>query len=403
MSTKRKILSNVIVGDDTLDLSSLRSLAQNYPKEFMRRTQDLIDKGEFAWKDVRDLKGMFNMLSEVPVDVRINLHGQVRTIQSSAFPVLSGNLTAAGINQAYMEVPSIGQELVEDFDSLKETVTIVGLLSEVHSGLERKEGEPFPLVGAGEERYDILSAPKGLRMQITQEMIERNDIENVVARVNYLGEVPAEQIEKQTLKRVTDHDGSAASGAEPYVLHRNKTGVALFTTSNSTLTRLGSSGNRKTSNALVDLTDLENARALLAACKNSRGERIAMPISEMVLLVPDALEFKAQTLLNSVYTPGVFNELNPWGPQGSRRPRLMSSPKLDDLSASAWYLGAFKKQFRRKWAIRMEMVTMSGDLTNYLRNRIAFEARVAWDCEVGAQDYVYVVQNLSASTAPKDE
>ena len=404
MTTKKKpILSNIQVGGPGLDLPGLRSVALNYPKEFVARTQELIDQGALRWADVSDLRAMFNAFSDVPVQIQVDVHGQKRTISSSAFPVLSGNLTVAGINDAYMGVPTIGQELVQDFDSKKETVTLVGLLSEVHSGLERKEGDPFPLVGAGEERYDILSAPKGLRMQITQEMIERNDIENIVQRVNFLGEVPAEQVEKQTLKRVTDHDGSAASGAEPYVLHLNKTGTALFQTANTTLTRLGSSGNRKTSNALVDLTDLENARALLAANKNSRGERIALPVSEMILLVPDALDFKAQTLLNSVYTPGVFNELNPWGPQGSRRPRLLSSPKLDDLSTSAWYMGNFRKQFKRKWSIRMEMVTMSGDVASYLRSRIAFEARVAWDCEVGAQDYVYVVQSLSGTTAPKDE
>lgn len=400
---KKPIASNVFVGGDVVDLPALRSMALNNPKEFVQRTQALIDKGEFRWGDVRDLKSMFNALCDVPVDVRVNLHGQVRTIQSSAFPVLSGNLTVAGINDAYMGVPTIGQELVRDFDSAKETVTIVGLLSEVHQGLDRKEGEPYALVGAGEERFDIGSKPKGLRMQITQEMIERNDVENIEQRVNFLGEVPAEQIEKQTLRRVTDHDGSAASGAEPYVLHLNKAGVALFQTANTTLSRLGASGNRKTNNGLVDVTDLEGARALLAAMRNSRNERISIPISECVLLVPDALEFTAQSILNSVMTPGVFNEQNPWGPQGSRRPRLLSSPKLDDLSTSAWYMGAFNKQFRRKWAIRMEMVTMSGDLTNYLRNRIAFEARVAWDCEVGAQDYVYVVQNLSGTTAPKDE
>lgn len=270
----------------------------------------------------------------------------------------------------------------------------------MQQGLDRKEGEPFTLVGAGEERFDIMSRPKGLRMQITQEMIERNDVENVVQRVNFLGEVPAEEIEEQSLRRVCDIDGSATSPGEPYVLHINKAGAALYQTDNSPLSRLPSSGNRVTNNALVDITDLEAARARLAAMTNSRGKRIAIPISQCKLLVPDALAPTAQILLNSMMTPGVANEANPWGPQGAYRPQLLSSPKLDDLSTTAWYLGNFAKQFRRKWSVRMEMVVMNGDLTNYLRNRVAFEARVAWDCEVGAVDYVYVVQNLAGTTAP---
>jgi len=398
---KRKILSNVSVGAPGMDLAALRNLAQAEPTEFVQRTQALIDKGEFGWRDVRDLKAMFNALHDLEVEARVNVHGQIRTVTSSAFPVLSGGLSVAAINDAYMAVPTIGQELVQDFDSAKEVATIVGLLAEAQSNLERKEGEPYTLVGAGEERFDIGSAPKGLRMQITQEMIERNDIENVISRLNYLGEVPAEEIEESTLREVTDHDGSASSGAN-HVLTINKTGTSLYSSTANNPGARAPSGTRVTNNALVDTSDLEAARARLAAMENSRGKRIAIPISETVLLVPDALAPTAQTLLNSMLTPGVMNEQNPWGPQGAYRPRLLSTPKLDDLSTSAWYLGAFRKQFRRKWAIRMEMVTMSGDVTNYLRSRIAFEARVAWDCKVGATDYVYVVQNLAGTTAPKD-
>jgi hypothetical protein len=402
VKTKPKVATNVSLSGRTVDMASLRSVAQNYPKEFARRTQDLIEKREFRWSDVRDLKAFYNALCDIPVEVEVRVHDRVRSVMSTAFPVLSGNLTVAGINEAYEGVPTIGQELVTDFESMKETATIVGLLAEVHDNLERKEGEPYPLVGAGEERFDIGSNPKGLRMQITQEMIDRNDMENIVSRVNYLGEVPAEEIEETTLKEVTDHDGSAASPSN-HVLTINKTGTQLYTTTANAPGTRAPNGTRLNNNALVDTTDLEAARTLLAKMLNSRGKRIATPVSQMILLVPDALDLTAQTLLASLLTPGTENEENMWGPRGSRRPRLLSSSKIDDLSPTAWYLGRFMKQFRRKWAIKMEMVTMSGDITNYLRNRIAFEARVAWDCKVGAVDYVYVVQSLAATTAPKDD
>src|SRR5690606_12110260 len=118
-------------------------------------------------------------------------------------------------------------------------------------------------------------------------------------------------------------------------------------------------------NALADASDLEAARQRLAGMKNSRGKRIAIPISETQLVVPDAVVPTAQTILNSQFTPGVVGEVNPWGPQGSYRPKRLSSPKIDArVSTSAWLLGNCKKQFRRKWALRMEMVTMNGDLTN---------------------------------------
>lgn len=407
MSIKKKLAYNVSTGSQGMDLAALRSVAMTYPKEFVQRMTALIDKpkdeGGLRWSDVRDLKAMFNAFCDVPVDVNVEIHGRTRAVQSSAFPVLSGNLTVAGINDAYMGVPSIADELVTDFDSVKETATIVGLQSEGQGNYERKEGEPYTLVGAGEERFDIGSNPKGLRMEITQEMIDRNDVENVVARVNFLGEVPAEQIEKTTLREVTDHDGSAASGSN-YVLTLNKTGTALFSATANTPGTRAPSGTRITSNALSTATNLDTARIRLAKMLNSRGERISVDRSELRLLAPMALETTAEQILNSLMTPGTPNEFNSWGPQGTRRPAnfLVTSPKLDDLSASAWYYGAPKKQFKRKWGLRMEMVTMTGDITKYLENRIAFAARVAWDCKVGATDYVYWLQNLTGSTAPKD-
>lgn len=404
MSAKRKLAHNVSMASQGMDLGGLREFARNHPANFARMTQDLIEKGELRWRDIADLKALWRATADAQVETFVMLHGEQRTVMSSAFPVLAGNLTVAGINDAYMGVPTIGEELVTDFDSVKETATIMGLLAESKQDLERKEGEPFAKVGAGEERFDIGSNPKGLAMDITQEMIDRNDVENVMARVNFLGEVPAEQIEKTTLREVTDHDGSAATGTK-HTLTLNKTGAALYSTTANTPGTRAPSGTRVANNALTTAANLEAARIRLAKMLNSRGERIMVDRSEIKLLAPIAVQTAAEQILNSQWSPGVVGEFNPWGPTGDRRPStgfLLTSPKLDDLSTTAWYYGAFRKQFRRKWALRIETVTQSGDLTKYLENRIAFSARVAWDCKVGATDYVYVLQNLTATTAPKD-
>ena len=106
----------------------------------------------------------------------------------------------------------------------------------------------------------------------------------------------------------------------------------------------------------------------------------------------------AAKILNSELVPGVENEVSNWGPRGQYRPKLLSSPKLDDISTTAWYLGAFRRQFIRKWKLRFEYVTLSGDTKDFLERRIAFQARIGWDVEIGATDYVYVVQNLSSTT-----
>jgi len=120
-----------------------------------------------------------------------------------------------------------------------------------------------------------------------------------------------------------------------------------------------------------------------------------------VLLTPFALDATAAKILGSEYAPGVENELNNWGPRGSRRPRHLSSSKMDDLNTSAWYLGDFKSQFIRKWKLRYENASLGGNGTQlWLDQRIAAQFRLAWDVEIGAIGYTGVVQCLSGTTAP---
>jgi len=397
---RKAFASNITVGSPGLNTDDLRHLASRHPEEFLGKTQKLIDKGKLRWQDVSDLRGLFQALADVQVPCHVNVMGQQRAIMASAFPLLAGGLTVAGVNEAYDMVPTIGGELVTELQDNKRFTQLANILSEDTQIDRVDEGKDFPEIGAGEEKYTIAHKRNGRRLSITAETIEENDVANIVERVNALGEIAAELVEEQTLRRVCDIDGSGSSAAEPYVLHLGGAAQSLYVTTNTTLTRLPSSGSRYTDNALVDETDLENVRSRLAGVTNSRGKRIAIPVSRMTLLVPDALVGTALKIMNSEMVPGVFNEVSNWGPRGPYRPRLRSTPKLDDLSTTAWYLGWFERQFVRKWKLSFEFVTLSGDTESFLRSRLAFQARVAWDVEVGARDYVYVVQSLSGTTAP---
>jgi len=397
---RSRFISDVQFGNVGLDIGALRGLARSEPDAFMGKCQKLIDSGELRWDKINNLKNLFLALSDVQVPARVNLMGQQRAIMASAFPLLSGALTVAGINEAYDGVSTIGQDLVTEMEDNKKISQYASILSE-DTHIDRvDEGQDFPEIGAGEEKYEIRNKRNGRRISITGEMIEENDLANITQRVNALGEIAGEMIEEQTLSRVCDINGSATSPAEPYVLRLNGSGTQLYnSTANSPGTR-APSGTRVRNNALSDGTDLDAARAVLAAMLNSRGKRIAIPLSRCTLLIPDALAGIASKIINSELEPGVVNEINNWGPRGQYRPRLRSSPKLDDLSTSVWYLGWFERQFIRKWKLRFEFVSLSGDTESFLKSRIAFQARVAWDCEIGATDFVYVVQNLSATTAP---
>ena len=398
---KKKFTSSIAYGDGWTE-EGLGAMARKNPEEFMRRADDLIEKGELTASKITSLRHLWNSLDGVQVKHTVlDALGSVRTITSNAFPILTGNLLVNEVNMGREAVPTIGQELVTESDDPKKWSHYAGILVTAPNQSGVAEMEPFPEVGASAERYDIGHLRNGFKMSITAEAIEENEWPQITMKCNKLGEITEEVIEEQTLYRVTDKNGSATTPAEPYVLRVNGGAASLYVTTNSTLTRLSSSGNRITNNALTDETDLEAALTRLASFTNERGKRIAIPMSRLVLLTPFALDATAAKILGSEYAPGVENELNNWGPRGSRRPRHLSSSKMDDLSTSAWYLGDFKSQFIRKWKLRYENASLGGNGTQlWLDQRIAAQFRLAWDVEIGAIGYTGVVQCLSGTTAP---
>ncbi len=406
----RKLISSGISYGDGFNMGDLREIAKKHPVEFMRKADELINDGKLTLGDMlADSKSFFRAFSdiEVPITIADELaDGGQRAITTSAMPVLTGTAVVKMINDRYQEIPTIGQELVQEFDDNKKITTIAAILNEDKNVDEVKETEEFPEIGASEETVEIRHRKNGRKLTLTTEMIKENDAPNFLMRVNALAEIANDYVEELTLKRVTDHHGSAAAPAEPYAYRPEGTGTQLYNATENYPGTRAPSGTRVNSNPFVDETDLENVRTVLAAMKNSRGKRIGIPQSERILLVPDALIGAVSKVLNSEYVPGVENEVSNWGPKGRWNippERLLSSPKLDDLSTSAWYYGAFKRQFMRKWKIRFTYVTLGQNTQAYLDRDIAFQARISWDCEVGATDYVWVVQSLAATTAPADE
>lgn len=384
-----------------LHIADLRRAAQENPKGWAEILDKAIAEEKLSWRSVVDLRALWSALADVQVEVnRIDPAGQTRAVMASAFPVLAGGLTIAGINDAYMGVSTIGQELVSEMEDDKRVSFIASVLTQGPNLDRVEEAAAFPEIGAGDERYEIRSHKNGRKLSVTREAIQENDVGNIVARINALGEIMAEYVEKLTLRKVCDVWGSQTTPAEDYVLRLNGSGTALYsTTANAPGTR-APSGTRVASNPLNSTTSLENARIRHNTFVNSRGEKIAKPMAGQILLVPDALLPTALKLLGSLMEPGVENEMNNWGPQGEFRPRLLTSPKLDSISTTAWYLGDFAKQFIRKWKMRMEYVELGENTQQYLDRQIAFQARIAWDVDIGAVDYVHVVQNLSSTTAP---
>lgn len=397
------VRSDVSSPKTRLDTSAIAALAARHPETFMKRMEDLVAQGKLTLGSIVDLKGLWRALRDVKVKAEIDFGDGTRAaVDTSAFPMLMGNLVVDQLNRAYMEVPTIGQDLVEDMESNKKFSHIVKIVNNVGAELGTKENEEFPMISASEQYSVIGYNRKGFQLALSQEVIEENDIGNFLSLVDQGGQFAGELIEEQTLSRVCDQQGSSSGPAEPYSFHPKNVGTQLYNSAANNPGTQAPKGTRVLTNALTSTANLDNLRLVLASMLNTRNRRIAIPLSQCTLLVPDALLSTALHLVRSELEPGVFNQENNWGPKGAFRPSLASSPKLDDISTSAYYLGNFKQQFRRKWKIRLETVSVYSDPMTYARTREAYRTRVCWDVEIGAIDYVFVVQSLSgdATTAP---
>ena len=400
----RPFKSSIQMGD-RLPMDAVRDLAQNYPTEFLAKVQKGADDGTLRLEKM-DLRSMYQMLAGVEVKVPMEIHGATRSITTSAMPILTGVMALAGINDAYEGVESVGAQLVTEMDDPKKVTTLATLDATDSNIDEVKETGEFPEIGLVEEAVEIRHKKNGRKLSLSVESFLENEIGNIGRKLNLVGTIAAEWVEEQTIKRVTDHDGSKSSAAEPYVYRPTTGAAALFSATANTPGTRAPSGTRITTNAFVDESDLEANRVRMASFKNVRGKRISIPRSQIKIFCPDAVVGAVMKTLNSEYVPGVENEVSNWGPKGRwniPQERVISTPKLDDLSTSAWYYGAPQQMFVRKWKMRFEYVELGQTTQMYLTNQIAFQCRIAWDCEIGALDYIGWIQNLSASTAPADE
>jgi len=230
----------------------------------MERVQKLIGEKKLTLGQMRDMNGLFGVLHDVAVPVRMNIGGAVRTISASAFPILTGSLVIAAMNDAYQGLETIGEQLVTELEDAKKVTSISAIHSMDKDISSVKETEEFPEISATEEKAEIRHLRNGRMLTISQESIEENEIPDIVNRVNALAEISSDWVEEQTLYRIYDYYGSAASPAAPYVYRPDGTGTALYSATANTPGKRAPLGNWVQNNALADETDLEAARIRLS-------------------------------------------------------------------------------------------------------------------------------------------
>jgi hypothetical protein len=195
---------------------------------------------------------------------------------------------------------------------------------------DKPEGEAYVMeqILQGHTK-DFTHTENGLGFEVTQTAFE-DDVENILNRAGEWLAFSARYVE----------EGRAANPLNNgFTTETSPDGVSLFSTSHALK---GGGTARNTLATAADLSATSLTQALIDMQTETKDEagHLAMPINSLKLVVPPALEFLADRLINSVNLPGSAD--NDRNPIKSRRSwEIIVNPRLSD--ADAWYLIAGSK------------------------------------------------------------
>lgn len=352
-------------------------------KESLNDEKDPLKPADFSFRELYDaFVGLENL------DTAYGRGGFIALkeagIGSTVFPKITGELISKMFIEGYNYPNTIGDQLVTVLPSKLRSERIPGFTA-LDLPREIAENMPYPEVSSFTEKYieTDVGNKVGIIIRLTKELITLDQTGMILMRARDLGKRAALYKEKDILEGIQDVDS--------VVYRPSGTATALYSSGH---------GNVKTSNALVDWTDVDAARLVLAAITDEVDEKIL--IQPNVILVPEALSVTAWRIVHAttvaMHSGAYPTSGNLTSYEASNAPHFsglkpLSSPILDTTSATTWYLGDFKEQFlyQEIWPLQVLQQDEKSD-AGFDRDVVAsFKCR-HWG-KVAARDKVYVCKS----------
>lgn len=196
--------------------------------------------------------------------------------------------------------------------------------------LSKGEGEPYTMdtIRQGYTK-DFTHTENGLGFEVTQTALE-DDAENVLTRAGDWLAFSARYVEEGRAANVFNNG---------FTTETTPDGVSLFNATHA-LKGGGTARNALATAADLSATSLQNMLIDTMTQQQDEAGHLAAIVTDWILMVPPALEFLADRLLNSVGLPGsADNDRNPI--KARRSWSVVVNPRLTD--ADAWFLIAASK------------------------------------------------------------
>ncbi|MBS3741523.1 MAG: hypothetical protein KGY74_05330 [Candidatus Cloacimonetes bacterium] len=308
----------------------------------------------------------------------ISIRDLDEAVNTTIFSIIMGNLLSKEFFATFEKESGIGLELISKLPSNLKTDEIPGVFTE-SSIKEVTEGEGYHHTGMIKERYVKVGAVKyGEILDITEESIRNDQTGLILLEARNYGETLAQHLEEHIMKVIQDATSAWYPSGTQTTLYSNTASGAHFKDNLIT-------------NALEDYTDLDAAKILIGKMTVSANNDSPINVRPNVLLVPLALETKAQRLIGSSSLPGAANdEANPY----KNRYDVKSSVYLDSQSATAWYLGNFKKQYVYKEVIPPQLLVRNDEKNPAAWERdVKYQFKIRYKGKAAARDFRAVVKS----------
>lgn len=264
-------------------------------------------------------------------------------LTTSDFPELLANTAGKAMMLGYDAEPTThqiwtGEKEVADF---KEKSFVA--LSEAPGLLEVAEGGEYKHGNFGEAAEKFSIKTFGRMLTITRQALINDDLQAFTA-------MPAAF-------------GSSARRTEADLVYAKLTGAPVMSDTKTLFH--ADHGNLAAPGAALSVDSLGTARAAMRRQKGIKGENYLDP-QPRFLIVPVVLESKAEAMLNSLVLYGASNGAD--NLQWIRNLTLVSDPRLDDVSETAWYLAASPTQLDT-----IVRAYLAGQARPYYEEQIEFE------------------------------
>lgn len=254
------------------------------------------------------------------------------------------------------------------------------------------------------EKYVQRNVPQpwGRIVSLKDVDIMRDRVGLLKLRATAIGTAAGNVEEKEFFYALSDVGTNLDVDHTTYAYYPAGTQTAIYSTSTTADTDgMTPRNSAKTSNALSDATDVQNADALLALQTDENGDPIQIYATRLICpraLAPTARKIRAGFIADKSKNGGVVPTSYVGGFGDDQADfDIVATPFLDLLSTSTWFWGAPERAFIR--AVVYPLQTLAEEIgaphPKYMEEDVVFQARARWLKVTMALDYRYVVKSTS--------